>query len=102
MHLVRKLDLKGCDINSIFFSDPTLVYLTQTSLLNLIQKGLCQLLHRIDKTNSYYRSKTFLNGIDFLAEFLYNMNPKYLERHSSKINIFDMDWVKNILAERYV
>lgn len=68
--------------------------------MNLIREGLQQLLSDIGKTDSYNRPKTTLNGIDFLAEYLHNMNPEYPERKLDKKYIFDMGWVQNFLKER--
>lgn len=68
--------------------------------MNLIREGLEKLLYDIGKIESYYKPKTTLNGIDFLAEYLYNMNPAHPERSLDIKYIFDMVWVQNFLKER--
>lgn len=81
-------------------TDPAVFYLSDTGILNIIKEGLQLLLYQIGKTNSHYKPKTTLNGIDYLAEYLYNMNPNYPERRLDKKYIFDMEWVHNVLKER--
>lgn len=77
--------------------NPALFYLDNSNISSLLTEGLCRLLMLIRKTDSYYKQKTTLNGIDFLAEYLYNMNPRYPNRKHQKQHLFDMPWVKNIL-----
>lgn len=44
--------------------------------------------------------KHIFNGIDFLAQQLYNLNPRHSERKKLKQNIYEMDWVQNILRDK--
>lgn len=43
------------------------------------------------------RPKSAFNGIDFISEYLYNMNHRYPERKQSWTYIFDMKWAKEHL-----
>lgn len=81
-------------------TDPAVFFLTENSILDFLQEGLCRLLYKVGKADSYYKQKTTLNGIDFLAEYLYNKNPKHPDRKLRSKYIFDMEWVQDLLVQR--
>ncbi|KAJ8958169.1 hypothetical protein NQ318_006108 [Aromia moschata] len=67
-------------------------------LFPLILEGLVEMLHKIKDDDSFYVSKgidkkSTLDGLDYLSEYIYNMNPKYPDRKSNWTYIFDMEWV---------
>lgn len=39
--------------------------------------------------------------MDFIAENLWNLNPKHPERQQTWVSIFDMDWAKEQLRLKY-
>ncbi|XP_068618794.1 IQ domain-containing protein K-like [Battus philenor] len=43
--------------------------------------------------------KCFFNGIDHIAQVLWNNNPKHPERKEHNLHIFNMAWVRNLLKE---
>ncbi|XP_047504101.1 uncharacterized protein LOC125049062 [Pieris napi] len=44
--------------------------------------------------------KCFFNGIDNIAQFLWNNNPRYPDRMSTKSHLFNMPWVRKQLQEK--
>ncbi|CAH1964072.1 unnamed protein product [Acanthoscelides obtectus] len=79
--------------------NPAVGFLTNHHVQPVLKTGLYEMLFKVADNDSYYVLKTAFDGIDFLSEYLYNMNPKYPERRLKWTNIFDMNWVKESLAE---
>lgn len=52
------------------------------------------------KLDCLVHQKSVFNGVDFIAQLLYNNNPKYPERKELNQNIYLMDWVQDILAKK--
>ncbi|XP_063623509.1 uncharacterized protein LOC134795547 [Cydia splendana] len=44
--------------------------------------------------------KCFFNGIDWIAQYLWNNNPRYPQRANSPQHLFNMGWVRKLLKER--
>nr|CAH7727078.1 unnamed protein product [Callosobruchus chinensis] len=90
--------LKSKSCESEVDPNPTIGYLTDSSLLPLLESGLYEMLFKVNQDDSFYVRKTAFDGVDYLSEYLYNMNPKYPERKANWAYIFDMKWVEELLA----
>ncbi|ENN73641.1 uncharacterized protein LOC109541704 [Dendroctonus ponderosae] len=74
-----------------------LIAALNAALLPILRQAMVALLETVREESSCYRPKSALNGIDFISEYLYNMNHRYPERRQSWTYIFDMKWVKDRL-----
>lgn len=52
------------------------------------------------KLNCLSYEKSIFNGIDFIAQLLYNNNPRYPERRELNENIHLMEWAQKIMEEK--
>ncbi|XP_050300886.1 IQ domain-containing protein K-like isoform X2 [Anthonomus grandis grandis] len=68
-------------------------------LFPLICQGLCKILEKVREEQSCYRQKSAFNGLDYLSEYLYNMNINYPKRRENWTYIFDMEWVEKFLEK---
>ncbi|XP_060535362.1 IQ domain-containing protein K-like [Cylas formicarius] len=93
-YLRRKREGDGVTISS----HPEVAYLNNT-VFPVLNQGLIELLVRVTNEGSCYRPKSTFNGLDFLAEYLYNLNPRHPNRRHAWTYIFDIDWVKRHLEK---
>ncbi|KAK4880182.1 hypothetical protein RN001_008328 [Aquatica leii] len=61
---------------------------------NLLIEILVATLNKAKALSCIKYQKDTFNGIDYIAEMLWNKNPKHPERKDNWTYIFDMDWVK--------
>ncbi|CAH1155448.1 unnamed protein product [Phaedon cochleariae] len=66
-------------------------------IIPTLRDGLCKMLREVKQDDSFYKPRSTLNGLDFLSEYLYNMNPLHPERKSNWTYIFDVQWVVDFL-----
>nr|CAI5826004.1 unnamed protein product [Callosobruchus analis] len=92
--------LKSKSCESEVDPNPAIGFLTNSSLLPILKSGLYEMLLKVKEDDSFYVLKTAFDGVDYLSEYLYNMNPKYPERKANWTYIFDMKWVEELLAEK--
>nr|XP_022901942.1 IQ domain-containing protein K-like isoform X1 [Onthophagus taurus] len=62
-------------------------------LLDILEK----MFIKAKETKSMTYHKSTYNPMDFIAEQLWNLNPRHPERKDNWTNLFDMDWVKKSL-----
>ncbi|XP_074039746.1 IQ domain-containing protein K-like [Leptinotarsa decemlineata] len=75
------------------------VGLLEDKIFPHLRNGMCKMLKIIREENSYIHPKSTFNGLDFLSEYLYNVNPAHPERKQNWTYIFDMDWVVSLLKQ---
>lgn len=81
-----------CDVPE----NPDILYLNKEIFpYTLIALGMT--LEKARETDSLKYQKTTFNGIDYIAENLWKLNPRHPERRNLRITIFDMDWAQEIL-----
>lgn len=81
-----------CDVPE----NPQISYLNR-EIFPFVNIALEMTLEKARETDSLKYQKTTFNGIDYIAENLWKLNPRYPERKNLRISIFDMEWAQDIL-----
>lgn len=76
--------------------NPEISYLNK-EVFPYVLIALGMTLEKARETDSLKYQKSTFNGIDFIAENLWKLNPRYTSRRDLRISIFDMDWAQEIL-----
>ncbi|GJQ68279.1 hypothetical protein Trydic_g16875 [Trypoxylus dichotomus] len=78
--------------------NPVITYLNQ-EIFGILLDILERTLYKAIETSSLECHKTPFNPMDFIAEQLWNLNPKYPERRESWVSVFDTEWAKKDLKK---
>ncbi|KAJ3661831.1 hypothetical protein Zmor_006213 [Zophobas morio] len=72
---------------------PAIDYLNDT-LFPVLNAGLIKMLHKIKEQENqiFTEGDTYLNTVNFIAEFLWNMNPNHPERKENWSDISSIIW----------
>ncbi|KAG6442247.1 IQ domain-containing protein K [Manduca sexta] len=74
-------------------------YIKNEVFVHLIP-ALEETLNKAKMWEALVLQKCFFNGIDHIAQLLWNNNPRYPERKIKDLHIFNMPWVRRYLKEK--
>lgn len=76
--------------------NPAVKYL-EDEVFPVLSDILVKTLFTAMKMECLKHEKSVFNGVDYIAENLWNFNPRHPERHKNPQFRFNMDWVQDIL-----
>ncbi|KAK5642214.1 hypothetical protein RI129_008381 [Pyrocoelia pectoralis] len=79
-------------IDCVVPSNPAVQFL-EDHVFPILKGVLIQTLTKAKELDCVKHQKSTFNGLDYIAENLWNLNDHYLERKEKWTCIFDMDWV---------
>ncbi|XP_014355870.2 uncharacterized protein LOC106708827 [Papilio machaon] len=71
-------------------------YLKEKVFVHL-QPALEETLYKAQIWEALKQQKCFFNGIDHIAQLLWNNNPRHPQRKEHNLHIFNMPWVRELL-----
>ncbi|XP_034831336.1 IQ domain-containing protein K-like [Maniola hyperantus] len=71
-------------------------FITKEVFVHLIP-ALEETLNKAIMWDALKTQKCFFNGIDYIAQHLWNHNPRYPERKYNNLHLFNMPWVRELL-----
>ncbi|XP_045766255.1 uncharacterized protein LOC123867967 [Maniola jurtina] len=74
-------------------------FITKEVFVHLIP-ALEETLNKAVIWDALKRQKCFFNGIDHIAQYLWNNNPRYPERQYNNLHLFNMPWVRELLKSK--
>lgn len=90
----RALKRSSCDVPC----NPSVQFL-EDHIFPFLKGILVDTLNKAKELDCVKHQKSTFNGLDFIAEQLWNINPRYLERNDTRTYIFDMPWVVQWLGD---